>query len=188
MTYSRGREWMVVAFSLLLCLVLPSWIASAQEETQTPSTGIEEETQTPSTGITPPGIVVVITNAFQDVQTGSASLEDVLATVESAIAGGVPPGQIVKITKYAARMGLNSDQILEALNLLAQYMAEGDTPGLASNKVKDFIDQLVQAQVSEQTAVESSAPSDKGKGADPPGKDKGNDTKGKGKAKGKKDK
>lgn len=191
----RGQGIIVVMFSLLFCSLLPSWSASAQEETQTPSTGIDEEVQTPSEGITPPGIVVVISNALGEMQTGSASLEDVLATVEESIANGVPPGQIVNVTKYAVKQGLNRDQIVEALNLLAQYISEGDAPGIASNKVKEFIDQLAQTAASEENAVESTQVADKGsKGAnpsddDPPGKDKDDkDDKGKAKGKGKKGK
>lgn len=193
----QGQWIAAFIFGLSLCLLLPSWAASAQEDIQTPSTGIDEEVQTPSEEITPPGIMVVVSNALGEVQTGSASLEDVLTTVETSIANGVPPGQIVNIAKYAVRQGLNRDQIVEALNLLAQYIAEGDAPGLASNKVKAFIDGLAQsaASASQENALGAPQATDngsKGKGADagaPPGKGKnGKDDEGKGKGKGKKDK
>jgi hypothetical protein len=81
----------------------------------------------------PPGVLNAIWNAALKtgyVQSDSGTL---FAQIEIAIQGGVPPGIVVRVAKHALRSGLDLE---EQISLLAELLAEGETPpGHAANEV-----------------------------------------------------
>ena len=99
--------------------------------------------QTSSTEIAPAGVIQVISTAVEgSVQSGTASVDEVVSVAQTAIESGTPPGQVVNITNYATRIGLDSDQIIIVLQYLADLIAEGMAPGQASNAAKDCADRI----------------------------------------------
>jgi hypothetical protein len=67
---------------------------------------------------TPPGTLNVIGRA--------GASDDILNQVSSLVAGGVPPGIVVRITKQGLRDGLSMDEISLQLDVLAAALADGD--------------------------------------------------------------
>lgn len=115
---------------------------------------VDPGVQSPSTEVAPAGVISVVQQTLESVQTGSASVDDVVQVVEEIVNEGTPPGQAVNITKYAARAGCNSDQIVESLTMLGDLVEAGFAPGQASNLVKDFIDETCGAEETSEDAAE----------------------------------
>lgn len=123
----------------LAITVVPTHAQDTQTDSQEFDDGIVvEDVQSSSETFTPPGIINVIRNTVQaETQSDSASVDDVLIpTVESAVADGVPPGNIVSLIKHLDKLGLSADEMAEAVERLNELIDSGMPPGQALNQVK----------------------------------------------------
>lgn len=67
--------------------------------------------------------------------------EDVLDQVSSLVAGGVPPGILVQITKKGLRDGLTMEEITARLDALAASLPEEDEPSAWGTLAHDITDE-----------------------------------------------
>jgi hypothetical protein len=75
--------------------------------------------------LTPDGIVNAIGRA--------GASDETISQVQALVAGGLPPGIAVRVTKEALRDGLTQAEIAELLAELAEEYASGASPGQAAN-------------------------------------------------------
>jgi hypothetical protein len=135
---------------------------------------------------TPPGTLNAIGRA--------GASDEILDQVSSLVAGGVPPGIAVRVTKQGLRDGLTMDQISDRLDVLAAALAAGEDIawGQVANAAANTEENTYQntemntnTQGNDEPEQEANAAGN-GKKDDNPGKGKGTDNskdKGKGNSK-----